>query len=92
MRGLEPDCADRARYSKVSALAGGPGARLQLVDDLQGARAIGRYYSGWYSIKGRAEMFVGFWHAPLSQKQLGKVRRSLQFKQGGGLAFRPVDR
>jgi hypothetical protein len=68
MRGLEPDCADRARYSKVSASADGLGAGLQLVEDLQGTRVIGRYYSGWHSIKSRAEMLVGFRHAPLFQQ------------------------
>jgi hypothetical protein len=48
-----------------SALADGPGAGLELVEDLQGALVGGGYNSGWHSIKSRAEVFVGFWHAPL---------------------------
>jgi hypothetical protein len=48
-----------------SALGDGLGAGLQLAEDLQGARVIGRYYPGWHSIKRLAEMCVGFWHAPL---------------------------
>jgi hypothetical protein len=51
-----------------SDLADGLGAGLELVEDLQGARVIGRYYSGWHSIKSRAEMLVGFRHAPLFQQ------------------------
>jgi hypothetical protein len=68
MRGFEPDCADNTPQSKVSASADGFGAGLQLVEDLQGARVIGRYYSGWHSIKSRAEILVGLWHAPLPQQ------------------------
>jgi hypothetical protein len=41
MRGLEPDCADSAQLSKVSALADNLGAGLELVEDLQGALVIG---------------------------------------------------
>jgi hypothetical protein len=77
---------------KGAALAGGLDARLELVEDLQGAVVSGGSGSGWHSIKSGAEMFVDFSQAPLFQQQLGKVRRSLQFKQGGGLAFRAVDR
>jgi hypothetical protein len=36
-------------------------------------------------------MLTGLWQAILFQQQFAKVRRSLQFKQGGGLPFRPVD-
>ena len=43
-------------------------AGLQPAEDLQGARVIGRYYSGWHSIKSRAKMLVGFWHAPRPQQ------------------------
>jgi hypothetical protein len=52
----------------VLALADGPEARLEPVEDLQGALVIGRYYSGWNSIKNRAEIFVGLWDAPLFQQ------------------------
>ena len=77
----------------MAALADGSlRARLQLGEDLQGACVIGKYHSGRRSIKSRAEMFVGVWHAILFQQQLRQVRRSLQFKQGRRLAFRPVDR
>jgi hypothetical protein len=68
MRGLEADCADSARVSKVSALADGLGSGLELVEDLQGARVIGRYYSGWHSIKSRPEMPAGFRQAILFQQ------------------------
>jgi hypothetical protein len=68
VRGLGPDCADSAQSSKVLALADGPEARLEPVEDLQGALVIGRYYSGWNSIKNRAEIFVGLWDAPLFQQ------------------------
>jgi hypothetical protein len=50
------------------ALADGLGAGLQLAEDLQGARVIGRCYSGWHSTKGRDEMLVGFRHAILFQQ------------------------
>ena len=53
----------------MSALADGDlGAGLELVEDLQGALVSGGYYSGWHSIKDRAEMFVSFWHAPVFQQ------------------------
>ena len=68
MRGLEPDCADSAQWSKVPALADGLDAGMHPVDDLQGALLIGRYYSSWNSIKNRAEIFVGLWDAPLFQQ------------------------
>ena len=73
-----------------SALADGLGAGLEPVEDLQGSLVRGGYNSGRRSIKSRAEMFVGFWHATLFQ--LGKVFRSLQFNQGRRLTFRPADR
>jgi hypothetical protein len=50
------------------ALADGLGTGLQLAEDLQGARVIGGYYSGWHSTKGRLELLVGFWHAILFQQ------------------------
>jgi hypothetical protein len=68
MRGLEHDCADSAQSSKVPALADCLDAGLHPVDDLQGALVIGRYYSGWNSVKNRAEIFVGLWDAPLFQQ------------------------
>ena len=71
MRGLEPDCADSAQPSKVSASADGLGAGLEPVEDLQGALVIGRYYSGRHSIKSRAEMFAAFRQAILFQQELG---------------------
>ena len=75
-----------------SALADGLGAGLEPVEDLQGSLVRGGYNSGRRSIKSRAEMFVGFWHATLFQQQLGKVVGSLQFNQGRRLTFRPADR
>jgi hypothetical protein len=57
-----------AQYSKVSALADGFGARLELPEDSQGTLVNGGYNSGWHSIKRRAEIFVGFRHAPLFQQ------------------------
>jgi hypothetical protein len=68
MEGLESDCADSAQYSKVSALADGLGTGLELVEDLQGALVSGGYNSDRRSIKSRAEMFLGFWHATLFQQ------------------------
>ncbi len=68
MRGLEPDCADSEQRSKACALANGLGAGLQAAVDLQSARAVGRCYSGWHSIKSRAEMLAGFWQASLFQQ------------------------
>jgi hypothetical protein len=50
-----------------SALADGLGAGLEPVEDLQGALVSGAYNSSGRSIKGRAEMFVGFCHAILFQ-------------------------
>jgi hypothetical protein len=67
MRRLGSACAGSAQSSRVSALADGLGAGLELVEDFHGARVIGRYYSGWHLIKSRAEMFVGFWQAILLQ-------------------------
>jgi hypothetical protein len=52
----------------VPALADDPEARLEPVEDLQGALVIGRYYSGWNSIKNRAEILAGLWDAPLFQQ------------------------
>jgi hypothetical protein len=57
-----------ARRIKGVALADGIDAGLHPVDDLQGALVIGRYYSGWNSIKNRAEIFVGLWDATLFQQ------------------------
>jgi hypothetical protein len=64
---------------------------LEPVEDLQGALVSGERNPSRHSIKDRPEMFECFWHAIPCQQQLGKVRRSLQFKEGGGLALRPVD-
>jgi hypothetical protein len=60
--------AETVRTSKVPVLADGLDAGLQAVDDLQGALVIGRYYSGWNSIKNHAEIFVGLRDAPLFQQ------------------------
>ena len=47
-----------------TALADGLGGGLEPAEYLQSALVSGGYNSGWCSIKSRAEMFVGFWHAP----------------------------
>jgi hypothetical protein len=67
MPGLEADCADSAQQQKVFALGDGVGAGLELVD-LQGALMSAGYNSPWRSIKSRAEMPAGFWHAPRPQQ------------------------
>ena len=68
MRGLEADCADSAQVPKVSALADSLGAGLEPIEDLQGARPIGKCDSGWHPIKSRAEMLMGFRRALLFQQ------------------------
>src|SRR5713226_2723182 len=55
----------RRTVLESAALAGGPDAGLEPVEDLQGARVSGGCNSGRCSIKSRAEMFVDFSHAPL---------------------------
>jgi hypothetical protein len=64
---LVSECEDLnpAAQSKVSASADGVGAGLEPVEDLQGALLSGECSSPRHSIKYRAEMFAGFWHAPL---------------------------
>ena len=54
--------------SKMSALANGLDTGSGPVEDLLGSLADGGYNSGRHSIKRRAEIFVGFRHAPLFQK------------------------
>ena len=67
MRKFVSDCADSDTVLEGDALADGLSARLQPVEDLQGASVIGGYCSGWHPVKSRAEMLEGFWHAPLLQ-------------------------
>jgi hypothetical protein len=63
MRGLEPGCADSAQCFKVTlqptALVPAP------AEDLQGARAIARYYSAWHSI---VTLSVKLLQSPLQQR------------------------
>src|SRR5258708_259037 len=71
--GLVSECgnlnppARTAHMLEGDALTGGFGARLQPAEDLAGARVSGGRNSGWYSIKSRAEIPVGFRHAILFQ-------------------------